>query len=42
VETDIKVMRDKKATGDNNVPGNVLRLLGEMVSENGTNYQQHV
>jgi len=24
-----KLSRDKKATGDNDVPGNLLRLLGE-------------
>jgi hypothetical protein len=29
VETAIKEMRDKKATGDDDVPGDVLRLLGE-------------
>jgi hypothetical protein len=29
VEKAIKEMRDKKATGDDDVPGNVLRLLGD-------------
>jgi len=29
VEKAIKKMRNKKATGDNNVPGDVLKLLGE-------------
>jgi hypothetical protein len=29
VEKAIKEMRDKKATGDDDVPGDVLRLLGE-------------
>jgi hypothetical protein len=29
VEKAIKEMRDKKATGDDNVPGDVLKLLGE-------------
>jgi hypothetical protein len=29
VEKAIKEMRDKKATGDDDVPGNVLKLLGE-------------
>jgi len=33
VETSIKEMTDKKATGDDDVPGDVLRLLGEDVSE---------
>jgi hypothetical protein len=29
VQKAIKEMRDKKATGDNDVPGDVLKLLGE-------------
>jgi hypothetical protein len=29
METAIKEMRDKKATGDDDVPKDVLRLLGE-------------
>jgi hypothetical protein len=29
VEKAIKMMRDKKATGDDDVPGDVLKLLGE-------------
>jgi hypothetical protein len=29
VEKTIKEMRDKKATGDDDVPGDVLKLLGE-------------
>jgi hypothetical protein len=29
VEESIKGMRDKKATGDDDVPGDVLKLLGE-------------
>jgi hypothetical protein len=29
VEKAIKEMRDKKATGDDDVPGDVLKLLGE-------------
>jgi hypothetical protein len=29
VEKAIKEMRDKKATGDDGVPGDVLKLLGE-------------
>jgi hypothetical protein len=29
VEKSIKEMSDKKATGDNDVPGDVLKLLGE-------------
>ena len=29
VEKAIKDMRNKKATGDDDVPGNVLKLLGE-------------
>jgi hypothetical protein len=29
VEKDIKEMRDKKATGDDDVPGDVLKLLAE-------------
>jgi hypothetical protein len=29
VEKAIKEMRDKKATGDEDVPGDVLKLLGE-------------
>jgi hypothetical protein len=29
VEKAIKKMRNKKATGDNDVPGDVLKLLGE-------------
>jgi hypothetical protein len=29
VEKAVKEMRDKKATGDDNVPLDVLRLLGE-------------
>jgi len=33
LEKAIKEMRDKKATGDNDVPGDVLKLLGELVSE---------
>jgi hypothetical protein len=33
VEKTNKEMRDKKATGDNVVPGDVLKLLGEMVSQ---------
>jgi hypothetical protein len=30
VEKAIKEMRNKKATGDNDVPGDVLKLLGEV------------
>jgi hypothetical protein len=29
VEKAIKEMRDKRATGDDDVPGDVLKLLGE-------------
>jgi hypothetical protein len=29
VENSIKEMRNKKATGDDDVPGNVLKLMGE-------------
>jgi hypothetical protein len=29
VEKSIKEIRNKKATGDDNVPGDVLKLLGE-------------
>jgi hypothetical protein len=29
VEKAVKEMRDKKATGDDDVPGDVLKLLGE-------------
>jgi len=29
VQKGIKEMRDKKATGDDDVPGDVLKLLGE-------------
>jgi hypothetical protein len=29
VEKAIKEMRDKRATGDNDVPGDVLKFLGE-------------
>jgi hypothetical protein len=29
VEKAIKGMRDKKATGDDDIPGDVLKLLGE-------------
>jgi hypothetical protein len=29
VEKAIKEMRDKKTTGDDNVPGDVLKMLGE-------------
>jgi hypothetical protein len=29
VEKAIKEIRDKKSTGDNDVPGNVLKMLGE-------------
>jgi hypothetical protein len=32
VETAIKEMRDKKVTGDDDVPGDVLKLLGKDVS----------
>jgi hypothetical protein len=43
VQKNFKEMRNKEATGDNDVPGNVLNLLGEMVSEkNDTTDQQHV
>jgi hypothetical protein len=30
VEKAIKEMRDKKATGDDDVPGDVLKLFGEV------------
>jgi hypothetical protein len=33
VEKAIKEKRDKKATGDNDVPEDILKLLGEIVSE---------
>jgi hypothetical protein len=32
VEKATKELRDKKATGDKDVPGDVLELLGEMAS----------
>jgi hypothetical protein len=43
VEKAIKEMRDKKATGDDDVPGDVLILLGEdSLSIMTRAYQQHV
>jgi hypothetical protein len=33
VEKAIKEMRDKKATGNDDVPGDVLKLLEKMVSD---------
>jgi hypothetical protein len=38
----IKEMRDKKAAGDDDVPGDVLNLLGEGGLTNDTADQQHV
>jgi hypothetical protein len=35
-------MRDKKATGDDDVPGDVLKLLGEGGLANDTADQQHI
>jgi hypothetical protein len=35
-------MRDNKATGDDHVPGDVLKLLGEDGLTNDTADQQHV
>jgi hypothetical protein len=32
MEKVIKEMRDKKATGDDDIPGDVLKLLGEVMT----------
>jgi hypothetical protein len=37
----IKEMRDKKAIGDDDVPGDVLKLFGEDGQNNDTTDQQH-
>jgi hypothetical protein len=42
VEKAIKEMRDKKATGDDDLPGDVLKFLGEGGLTNDTDDQQHV
>jgi hypothetical protein len=42
VEKAIKEMRDKKATGDDDIPGDVLKLLGEDGLRLMTDDQQHV
>ena len=42
VEKTIKEVRNKKATGDDDVPANVLRVLGECGLKQMTTDEQHI